>query len=148
MSTRAIIVGKRIRQLRLARGWSQRRLAAALGKCSYKRISDWETGKFLPALARRATIATELGTTIEALFLEPSEQIAVAREKAMKKTMTIFDDKGSSAAAINAATKILAQAEAPVGKTASASEEEMRLKLRTARDEFFRKLARLGGEEG
>ncbi len=134
VNPRALTVGKRIRRLRLAKGWTQRKFAAEIG-ASCHTISNWESGAFLPALAKRKRPAQKLGTTIEVLFLDRCEQIAAARDKAMKKSLTILDNQDSSPAAFNAATSAVARAEAPEEKTAD------------AREEFFRKLARLRGEE-
>ena len=147
MKSRALNVGKRIRRLRLAKGWTQRKLASEIG-ASHHTISLWERGNFLPTVAMREQLAVKLGTSIEVIFLDRSEQIAAARDKAISKSMTILDNQNSSAAAFNAATNAVARAETPEAKTAGALEEEIRQEMRTAREEFFRKLARLRGEEG
>lgn len=146
MKPDAIAVGQRIRRLRHEMGMSQHALAAETG-VNESTVCRWERGKCLPAPSKRKGLANALKSTVEDIFLNRSERIEVARDKAVSRSMKIFDDLKSPAAAVNAANNTLAQAEPQEEKSASAREEELRQIMRTARDEFFRKLARLQAEE-
>jgi transcriptional regulator with XRE-family HTH domain len=147
MKPYAVGVGQRIRQLRLAKAISQKALAKNLG-VGNGTVNRWETGKCVPLMPIRCKLAKALGSTVAAIFLERAEHIAVARGKAVSRSIAIFDTENSSAAAVSAANSTLAKANAPDEKPGNASDEQRRQELRAARDEFFRKLARLRAQEG
>ncbi len=64
---------KTIRQLRQARGWTQRTLAWHLGvtECT---LSLWERGAHLPQRAHRQRLADLFGVPVEAIAFGPAEQ--------------------------------------------------------------------------
>jgi transcriptional regulator with XRE-family HTH domain len=61
------IVGKRIRELRCARGVSRSDLAATL-KVDVSSLSGWERGARLPRIEKRVGLARALGCDLSALF--------------------------------------------------------------------------------
>lgn len=83
----ALTIGRRIRQLRTARGMTLDDLAAAVERAP-SQLSMIETGKREPRLTLLRTIARALGTTIDALLeAEPLDERAtleIALERAMK----------------------------------------------------------------
>lgn len=68
----ARILGTRIRQFRLARGWTQEQLAEQAG-VHYKYLGDVERGVRNPALFNIARIARALGVPVAALFTDERE---------------------------------------------------------------------------
>ena len=60
-------LGKKIRELRRARGVTQEQLADALG-ISFQSVSKWETGIALPDVAMTPAIARYFGVTMDVLF--------------------------------------------------------------------------------
>lgn len=72
----ATAIGGRIRQLRLARGWSQETLAA--GRYTKAYISALETGNARPSMAALHHIAAAIGVPPEELLREPSAGETVA----------------------------------------------------------------------
>lgn len=60
-------LGKKIRELRKARGITQEELAGALG-ISYQAISKWECGIALPDVTMTPAIARYFGVTMDVLF--------------------------------------------------------------------------------
>lgn len=60
-------LGKKIRELRKARGVTQEELANALG-ISFQAISKWETGIALPDVTMTPAIARYFGVTMDTLF--------------------------------------------------------------------------------
>lgn len=60
------MIGDRIKRARLARGWSQSRLAKALGKAQTA-VSSWEVGRTEPSRSEAARIAGFLGVGLAAL---------------------------------------------------------------------------------
>jgi len=83
----ALTIGRRIRQLRTARGLTLDELAAAVERAP-SQLSMIETGKREPKLTLLQAIARALGTTIDALLeAEPLDERAtmeIALERAMK----------------------------------------------------------------
>ncbi|UQX90018.1 XRE family transcriptional regulator [Jatrophihabitans telluris] len=71
--TPAATIGRRIRQLRSARGWSLSHVAAAagLGKAT---LSEIEAGRRNPTLETLYAIAAQLGVGLADLLREPGEQ--------------------------------------------------------------------------
>ena len=53
-------IGKRVKRLRIARGWTQNGLAAAVG-VSRSAVAQWETGRSVGSATNRARIAQALG---------------------------------------------------------------------------------------
>ncbi|MFS0866620.1 helix-turn-helix domain-containing protein [Microbacterium sp. 179-B 1A2 NHS] len=83
----ALTIGRRVRQLRLARGMTLDDLASAVSRAP-SQLSMIETGKREPKLTLLQAIARALGTTIDALLeAEPLDERAtleIALERAMK----------------------------------------------------------------
>lgn len=65
-------LGVRIRQLRVARRWTQEQLAEHAG-VHYKYLGDVERGVRNPALFNIVRIARALGVPVAALFMEERE---------------------------------------------------------------------------
>jgi transcriptional regulator with XRE-family HTH domain len=147
MKPEAVAIGRRIKRLRVAKAMSQKQFAKD-ARVSEAAVIHWEKGRNVPSHRLRKAIADALGSTIDDIFLDRAEQIEAARDSAVRRSMRILNDDKSPPAAINAATNAFVRAKAPEEKSGSAIEEEIRQEMRTARDEFFRKLARLRSEEG
>ena len=85
--TDALTIGRRIRQLRTARGLTLEELATAIGRAP-SQLSMFETGKREPKLTLLRVIAKALDTTIDALLEgEPLDQrstMEITLERAMK----------------------------------------------------------------
>ena len=83
----ALTIGRRIRQLRTARGMTLDDLAAAVDRAP-SQMSMIETGKREPKLTQLQAIARALGVTIDALLegepLDERSAIEIALERAMK----------------------------------------------------------------
>lgn len=83
----ALTIGRRIRQLRTARGMTLDDLAVAIDRAP-SQVSMFETGKREPKLTLLQTIARALGTTIDALLegepLDERSTMEIALERAMK----------------------------------------------------------------
>ncbi len=77
--TDALTVGRRIRQLRTARGLTLEELAAAVERAP-SQMSMIETGKREPKLTQLQAIARALGVTIDAL-LTGSRSTSAARSR-------------------------------------------------------------------
>lgn len=60
-------LGDRIKATRVARGWSQVDLAAAIGVANTE-VSDWERDRHEPLAGRAAKIAEEMGVTLDFLL--------------------------------------------------------------------------------
>ncbi len=67
-------LGARIRQLRVARGWTQEQLAEHAG-VHYKYLGDVERGVRNPALFNIARIARALGVPVVVLFMDEREVV-------------------------------------------------------------------------
>ncbi|HEY9681542.1 MAG TPA: helix-turn-helix transcriptional regulator [Oculatellaceae cyanobacterium] len=59
--------GKRVRELRLGRGWSQQHLASLLD-VEQAYVSSIERGEYGPSVRRAAMIAEAFGITLSELF--------------------------------------------------------------------------------
>ncbi|MGW8483315.1 helix-turn-helix domain-containing protein [Microbacterium sp. NPDC055903] len=83
----SLTIGRRIRQLRTAKGMTLEALAAAVDRAP-SQLSMIETGKREPKLTQLQAIARALGTTIDALMagepLDERSALEVALERAMK----------------------------------------------------------------
>ncbi len=83
----ALTIGRRIRQLRTARGLTLEELATAIGRAP-SQLSMFETGKREPKLTLLQAIAKVLGTTIDALLegepLDERSSMEITLERAMK----------------------------------------------------------------
>ena len=88
----ARLIGRRLRELRHARGWGQVDLEAHLDD-TIKRatLSDYETGRRLPSLRTLKKIADAFEVEAAELLLSPGEhvhhRVAVAALKAPKQTL-------------------------------------------------------------
>jgi len=67
-------LGARIRQRRVARGWTQEQLAEHAG-VHYKYLGDVERGVRNPALFNIARIARALGVAVAVLFMDEREAV-------------------------------------------------------------------------
>ncbi len=67
-------LGARIRQFRVARGWTQEQLAEHAG-VHYKYLGDVERGVRNPALFNIARIARALGVPVVVLFMDEREVV-------------------------------------------------------------------------
>ncbi len=85
--TDALTIGRRIRQLRTARGLTLEELATAIGRAP-SQLSMFETGKREPKLTLLRVIAKALDTTIDALLegepLDERSTMEITLERAMK----------------------------------------------------------------
>jgi transcriptional regulator with XRE-family HTH domain len=63
----------RLRELRLAKGWTQAELAQRVG-VSQKAVARWEQGTREPSWANVVALADALGVSSEAFREEPAEQ--------------------------------------------------------------------------
>ncbi|WP_298865770.1 helix-turn-helix transcriptional regulator [uncultured Microbacterium sp.] len=83
----ALIIGRRIRQLRTAQGMTLEELASRIGRAP-SQLSMFETGKREPKLTLLQGIARALDTTIDALLegepLDERSTMEIALERAMK----------------------------------------------------------------
>lgn len=83
----ALTIGRRIRQLRTARGMTLEELASAVDRAP-SQLSMFETGKREPKLTLLQAIAKALGTTIDALLegepLDERSTMEITLERAMK----------------------------------------------------------------
>jgi len=83
----ALTVGRRIRQLRTARGMTLEDLAAAVGRAP-SQLSMIETGKREPKLTMLQVIAKALGVTLDGLLesepLDERTAVEIALERALK----------------------------------------------------------------
>lgn len=83
----ALTIGRRIRQLRTARGMTLEDLAGRIGRAP-SQLSMFETGKREPKLTLLQTIARALDTTIDALLegepLDERSTMEIALERAMR----------------------------------------------------------------
>ena len=143
MSLDAKVIGARIKRLRIAKHLTQKQLAAKL-KVHHSPIGEWERGRFVPTLAVRKKIAAVLDTDVESLFSDESERLAEAREKAIDKTIKLLKgNKAPTPAELNAASSALARAKSAAEKSASTLDEEIRERMKGAKDRVLGKLARL-----
>jgi transcriptional regulator with XRE-family HTH domain len=65
-------VGRKVKRLRLLRGWSQEQLAERVGNTE-KHISQVERGKVNVGIDVLASVASELAVDVAELFLSPSK---------------------------------------------------------------------------
>lgn len=80
MAEEAELIGGRIRELRKARGWTQRELAERMkGHAEGKDISRWENGKHVPEQPNLKALADALETTIADLRAGPLKDRAKPR---------------------------------------------------------------------
>lgn len=91
------LLGKRIKELRLARGLSHEEVAKELG-LSQGAISQWETGKSSPKGKNRKALANMLGVSEASLFSESLPELQPAREPTPEEILEIFI-RGSAIAA-------------------------------------------------
>jgi transcriptional regulator with XRE-family HTH domain len=77
--TRKAVIGQRIRQARMAKGWTLERLADALN-ISKVSIWQWEQGQSRPKVSRLAEVAQLLGLPLQALMDEHAPARMVNRE--------------------------------------------------------------------
>ncbi len=66
-------LGKNIRQLRKAKGFSQEFIAEQLGYKSYTTIQKWESGVSEPSLSQSTKLSELLGVTLSELLQDNSE---------------------------------------------------------------------------
>jgi transcriptional regulator with XRE-family HTH domain len=140
MSLDAKLIGARIKSLRVAKGLSQEALAKQI-KTDGALLSLWETGKRLPSLRSRAKLAEFFKIEIEFLSAE-------VREMALTHSKKVLETGEASAAEVNAVNNVITRAVSDAEKAASAREARINQQMRGAREEFLRKLARLGLDEG
>jgi transcriptional regulator with XRE-family HTH domain len=89
-------VGLRIRLLRKERGWSQERLAEAVG-LTFQQIQKYERGANRVSASKLWAIALALGTTVAALFegLPQSDEPAVDAERRAIADDFLLSEEGS-----------------------------------------------------
>jgi transcriptional regulator with XRE-family HTH domain len=138
MSLDAKLIGARIKSLRVAKGLSQEALAKQI-KTDGALLSLWETGKRLPSLRSRAKLAEFFKIEIEFLSGDGTERLAEVK---------VLETGEASAAEVNAVNNVITRAVSDAEKAASAREARINQQMRGAREEFLRKLARLGLDEG
>jgi helix-turn-helix protein len=69
-----VAVGKRLRELRLEAGWTQKEVEQrAKGKIKQKQLSDWENGKHLPSSQNRQLLCSRVLFDVELHFLLTGE---------------------------------------------------------------------------
>jgi transcriptional regulator with XRE-family HTH domain len=147
MSLDAKLIGARIRSLRVARGLSQDALGKQI-KADGPLVSLWETGKRLPSLRSRAKLAEFFKIEIEFLSGDGTERLAEVREMALTHSKKVLETGEASAAEVNAVNNVITRAVSDAEKAASAREASISQQMRGAREEFLRKLARLGLDQG
>ena len=87
-------LGERIRQARLAKGWSQPELARRCGWDSQSRISQYETSKREPQLDDLRRMANALGMTLSELLAPvdstptPDEHASPSEETPQSEVLT------------------------------------------------------------
>jgi transcriptional regulator with XRE-family HTH domain len=79
----AVVVGRRIRALRTARGWNLEKLAWAGGLSSKGHLSDLENGRLVPTIATLRGIAEQLGVELVDVLLVPETSL---RHQVIAKT--------------------------------------------------------------
>lgn len=85
------LVGRRIRQLREARGWAQVDLAAHLdGRVQRAMVSDIETARRHPSLATLLKLAEALEVPVAILFLDPQ---ALLTDRVAERALGATDDE-------------------------------------------------------
>ncbi|HHK2607947.1 MAG: helix-turn-helix domain-containing protein [Pseudomonas sp.] len=104
-------LGKRIKGLRVDRGWTQATLAEALG-CESMTVSRYERGEYAPSVEVLEQIATVLGVGIGEFFTVQEE----AEPNAVKLRHDLCDiayaaDEKTLGKIMNAAKKILSNKE-------------------------------------
>lgn len=82
-----LLLGKKIKELRKAKGITQEQMAEAIG-ISFQAISKWETGISLPDITLAPAIARYFGVTMDELFdfdlREMNEKVEAIRDEAYK----------------------------------------------------------------
>ena len=140
-------IGKRIRLLRVDRGWTQKQLAERL-RMGRALISLWELERVQPSPRSLKKLEDLFGA--KAMNSGPSrqERLAAARDRAMEKAMEILAKDKVLPAEQNAATMTIARFSNAETKTASATAaDEIQNMMKGAREEFLRRLARLRLDE-
>lgn len=95
MSTDAEIIGRRIKRLREAKGWTQRVLAREI-PCDRNQITKWEAGRVLPCLANRTSLAAKFYIPGEILFGIGDERDEVLDEAANSLGLKVTREKEAS----------------------------------------------------
>lgn len=68
MTTQNTITNNRLKELRLARGFTQQQVAEKLGLNAIDRISKWEAGSKMPSLVNALRLAEIYRVKIEDIF--------------------------------------------------------------------------------
>lgn len=91
IETVARLVGRRIRQLREARGWAQVDLAAHLdGQVQRAMVSDIETARRHASLTTLILVAEALEVPLAVLFLDPQSQVA---DRVAERALSATEDE-------------------------------------------------------
>lgn len=105
----ATILGKQIKELRLAKGWTQAALAEVLG-CESMTVSRYERGEYAPSIEVLGQIALALNITLDAFFVS-QEQAEPTTENLRHDLCDIAYQAGENELKeiVGAAKKILAK---------------------------------------
>lgn len=86
----AKLIGRRIRELRIERGWDQVDLEAYVDeRVKRATISDYETGRRLPSMPTLAALARAFEVEMVALLLDPNAEL---RHRAALAVLDCPDD--------------------------------------------------------
>lgn len=72
MQNATTALGKRIKELRLAKGWTQAALAETLG-CESMTVSRYERGEYAPSIEVLGQVASALGVGMDEFFTNQDE---------------------------------------------------------------------------
>lgn len=112
MTQRATVaLGKRIKELRLAKGWTQAELAEVLG-CEAMTVSRYERGEYAPSIEVLEQISLALNASLD-LFFVSQEQPAPTRSNLRHDLCDIAygTDEKTLAQIMTAANEILSKKE-------------------------------------
>ncbi|MGD0191996.1 MAG: helix-turn-helix transcriptional regulator [Rhizomicrobium sp.] len=124
MSLDASRIGRRIRLLRLNKGWTQKELARASG-VSLNQVVGWEKGRYTAALKRRAVVAKALGVQPEMLFFSREERAILLDDAATDVMLSVARQQDASPAQrLNAARGL--KSKTPLEKTEEETASDFR----------------------
>jgi transcriptional regulator with XRE-family HTH domain len=95
MSHDASVIGRRIRLLRMNKGWTQTELARASG-VSLNQVLAWEKGRYIAAVQRRPVVASALGVRPEILFFSGEERAMLLDDTATDVMLSVARKQDAS----------------------------------------------------
>ncbi len=145
MTTDAGIIGRRIRLLRMAKGWTQSELAAKTG-VKLNQVHAWEKGRHVPMLQRRPIVAQVFGVQPEVLFCVGEERDFVMEETAANVMLTVARKEDASPTQRLSAIRSM-RLNASAAKGNEDAMVEFRRMMQDADDDLTRILAEIEAEE-